>query len=375
MANRRPPQVTARPKVSARPQVSTRRQVLAGGAAMACSLSAGHLHASGAALHVPAEDARHEATLMMWPNSRAVYDEPDFLDDTQRTIATIANTIAAFEPVILLAGAAHHRRIRRLMSEDVQLWDIPTEDLWCRDAGPLFAFRGADRVVSHLQFDGWGGAQVHRHDARIAARVAERFGVPVIASGVVGESGGVEHDGVGLLLAHESSWVEPDRNPGLSRAQIEARLLAAYGAERMIWTPGVQDLDITDYHIDSLARFTGPGRVLINLPPQPDPDDPFHTAARQTHAALVAAGLEVDVIAEPRNRRVQNIDFVASYANYYVCNGAVIAAQFGDRQADAAAVDALRRHYPGREVIALNTDPLGELGGGIHCATQQVPAA
>ncbi len=330
--------------------------------------------ASGAALQVPAEEERHAATFMMWPNSRAVYDDAGFLADTQRSIADIANTIAGFEPVYLLADAAHHPRIRRLVSDAVTLWDIPTEDLWCRDAGPLFAWRGGELVVSHLQFDGWGGEQVHHHDAQVAQRIAARLGIPVVASGLVGEAGGVEQDGHGLLAAHESCWVEPARNPGLNRAEIEARLLTAYGAERMIWSPGVRDLDITDYHIDSLARFTGPGRILMNLPPEIDPDDPYHVAALQTRQALIDGGLDVETILEPRHRRVQSVDFVASYANYYVCNGAVIAAQFGDRDADAAAVDALRRHYPGREIITLNSDPLGELGGGIHCATQQMPA-
>ena len=88
---------------------------------------------------------------------------------------------------------------------------------------------------------------------------------------------------------------------------------------------------------------------------------------------LVKSGLEVDVIPEPDFRRVKSLDFVASYANYYVCNGAVIAAQFGDKDTDAEAVAALKRHYPGREIVALNVDALGELGGGIHCATQQMP--
>jgi len=175
-------------------------------------------------------------------------------------------------------------------------------------------------------------------------------------------------------MAHESSWLNKNRNPGLSRDQIEARLLTAYGASRMIWSDGVWDQDITDYHIDSLARFTGPGRVLINLPIQSDPNDPFHFAAQDTHKTLIAAGLKVAVIPEPLKRRVKDIEFVASYANYYACNGAIIAAEFGDKNTDAQAVKALSNHYPGREIITLNVDALGELGGGIHCATQQMPA-
>ena len=141
-----------------------------------------------------------------------------------------------------------------------------------------------------------------------------------------------------------------------------------------IWSEGVWGEDITDYHIDSLARFTGPGRVLLNLPDDPDPDDPFHAAALDTHDALKAAGLEIEVIPEPVRRRVESLDFVASYANFYACNDAVIAAEFGDRETDAIAVEALKRHYPGREIVTLNVDALGEIGGGIHCATQQMPA-
>ncbi|TBX27778.1 peptidyl-arginine deiminase [Roseovarius sp. JS7-11] len=346
----------------------------AGGAALLTGLPGG-IMADETLLNVPAEEAPHQRTFMQWPNSRAVYDDAEFLRMTQATIAEIANTIAAFEPVTMLAAEEHHARIGRMVSDDVELWDIPTEDLWCRDAGPLFAHRpDGSLVVSHLQFNGWGNKQVDTHDSQIATRVAERLGLPVVPSGLVGEAGGVDYDGHGLLIGHESSWVIDNRNPGLSRDEIEARLMVAYGATRMIWTPGVRGQDITDYHIDSLARFTGPNRVLINLPDEPDEADPFHMAALDTHDVLIAGGVEVEVIPEPWDRRVDSFDFVASYANYYVCNGAVIAAEFGDEETDEIAREALARHYPGREVVTLNVDPLGELGGGIHCATQQMPA-
>lgn len=356
-----------------------RRTILKAGLASAASaafMMAQRAEAAQTPLYVPPEEAPHEATFMQWPVSRDVHADRYFLDDLQATIADIANAIAAFEPVIMLAAKADHGRARRLLSQAVTLWDIPTEDLWCRDSGPLFALTPqGERVVSHIQFNGWGGKQSHTRDGAVAARVAQRLGVPVIPSGLIGEAGGVEHDGHGLLMAHESSWVINNRNPGLSRKDIEARLLAAYGASAMVWSPGLRGGDITDYHIDSLARFTGPGRVLINLPDAPDPDDPFHAAALETHDALVEAGLDVAVIAEPNRRRVKAIDFVASYANYYVCNGAVIAAQFGDPATDRAAVNALQRHYPGRAIITLDVDTLGEIGGGIHCATQQLPRA
>ncbi|SMX44388.1 Putative agmatine deiminase [Octadecabacter ascidiaceicola] len=324
---------------------------------------------------VPSEEARHQRTFMQWPVNRRVHPDPLFLEMAQQTIADVANAIADFEPVTMLAHPDDHASARRKLSSGVELWDIPTEDLWCRDAGPIFLVDGnGGLAVSHIQFNGWGEKQVNARDSKIAAEVANRLGLELIPTGLRGEAGAVEQDGHGLLLAHESSWVNDNRNPGLTRGEIETRLLRAYGADRMIWTDGVWGEDITDYHIDSLARFTGPNRVLINLPDDPDMSDPFHVAALDTHDALEAAGLQIEVIPEPTIRRVNSIDFVASYANYYVCNGAVIAAQFGDAETDAIAEDALRRHYPGREIITLNVDPLGEMGGGIHCATQQMPA-
>lgn len=327
------------------------------------------------AFFVPPEEGPHQRTFMQWPVNRSVHPDPVFLEMAQQTIADIANTIAEFEPVTMLAAKRDHRGARLKLSEAVELWDVPTEDLWCRDAGPIFVVNEAgDMAISHIQFNGWGEKQVNRRDSRIAGRVAERLGLALVPSGLRGEAGGVEQDGHGVLMAHESSWVNDNRNPGLSRDMIETRLLRAYGADRMIWSSGVSGEDITDYHIDSLARFTGPGRVLINLPDAPDMNDPFHLAALETHDILVASGLDVEVIPEPNVRRVRGVNFVASYANYFVCNGAVIAAQFGDVETDQIAAEALARHYPGREIVMLNVDPLGEMGGGIHCATQQMPA-
>jgi len=350
-----------------------RRRVLKGLSAAGLITMGGRVMAQDG-FYVPAEEEAHELTFMQWPVSRQVHPDPVFLRLLQRTIAGIANTISDFEPVVLLASAKHHASIRKQVSEAVELWDIPTEDLWCRDSGPIFVRNGmGDLAIRHIRFNGWGQKQVHKEDGRIAERIADRLSVPLLPTRLQGEAGGIEQDGHGLLMAHESSWVNDNRNPGMSRNEIEIALLDAYGATRLIWAPGVWGEDITDYHIDALARFTGPGRVLLNLPPEPDMDDPFHAAAFDTLDILKTAGLSIEVIEEPRKPRVRSWDFVASYANYYVCNGAVIAAQFGDRQADAAAADALSRHYPGREIVTLNVDPLGEIGGGVHCATQQMP--
>lgn len=324
-------------------------------------------------LYVPSEENEHELTFMQWPVSKSVHPDRYFLDDLQNTIAAIANTISEYEPVVMLVGDRDRANAKQRLSSVIDIWDIPTEDLWARDSGPLFAIENDKLVVSHIQFNGWGNKQTHDRDGEIAQKIATHLAIKIISSGLTGEIGGVEHDGHGLLMAHESSWLNTNRNPSLSRNQIEKGLLDAYGATKMIWTKGVYGEDITDYHIDSLARFTGASKVLINLPDEPDMDDPFHIAALNTYDKLHAERLDITVIPEPIKKRVNSIDFVASYANYYVCNGAVLAAQFGDHETDEIAFQALQTAYPGREIIMLNVDSLGEVGGGIHCATQQMP--
>ncbi|MEM9277872.1 MAG: agmatine deiminase family protein [Pseudomonadota bacterium] len=330
---------------------------------------------------MPEEAEPHERTFMQWPVSLAVYGRSYFLRQAQETIAEIANTIAEFEPVVMLMADEHISKARSRLSSQVEIWDIPTEDLWCRDSGPVFLKNPEGKLaVSQLNFNGWGGKQVHKKDGLVAERVAKRLGLPIFDNGLVGEGGGVESDGHGTLLAHESSWINPNRNKG-DRKTVEQKLLEALGAEKVIWAPGIAGEDITDYHIDALARFVAPGKVLIQLPAQVFKGDIWSAAAYETYEIINrssdASGSPIETVIIPDlvEPRIKSLDFVASYVNYYVCNGAVIAAQFGDRQADRKAFDTLAEIYPDREVIMMNVDALGEFGGGIHCATQQQPVS
>lgn len=328
---------------------------------------------------MPEEADPHQRTFMQWPVNTQIHPDPVFLDMLQQSIADIANTIAEFEPVVMLMHQQQKSAARSKLSASVEIWDVPTDDLWCRDAGPVFVRNQAgDLAVSQLNFNGWGGKQDHENDGQIAARVAATLKLPVFNNGLVGEAGGVESDGAGTLIAHESSWVNTNRNSH-SKAQIERQLMQAVGGSKVIWAPGIAGSDITDYHIDSLARFSSPGVVVIQLPNKIDANDPWSVAAFATYDVLKNATdhrgekLQLVVVPEPTNIRVKSRDFVASYVNYYVCNGAVIVAQFGDFEADSEAIRILTLLYPGREIVALNVDPIGETGGGIHCATQQQP--
>ncbi len=327
---------------------------------------------------MPEEAAPHIRTFMQWPVESEPYEGREFLEDVQVTIAQLAREISKYEPVVMLAAQKYHADIRAETGGNIEIWDIPTNDLWARDSGPTFVTSDNELAVMDFNFNGWGNKQKHNHDAAIAGLIGKRLGIKRIDSGVVGEAGGLEFDGSGTILAHASSWVNPNRNAA-NAAQIAARLQYAIGARKTIWAPGIIGKDITDYHIDALARFVGPGRVLIQLPDKVDRSDPWSVAAWETMQILekstdaVGKPIEIIVLPEPNNIRNKSDDFVASYVNYYLCNGAVIAAQFGDDAVDAKAKSMLQSLYPDRKIVMLNVDPLGESGGGIHCATQQQP--
>lgn len=337
--------------------------------------------AASAGYFYPAEDRPHERTFMQWPVNPAIHDDKPFLEMLQKTIADIANRISDFEPLVMLMAKEHEAAARKLLAGKVEIWDIPTDDLWCRDSGPSFVIDGKGGLaMTNFNFNGWGNKQVHDNDGRIAQKIADRLGLKLFDAGLIGEAGGVETDGEGMLIAHASSWVNPNRNSG-SQSDVAQKLMDTMGAEIVVWAPGIKDADITDYHIDALARFTQPGRVIIQLPDEIDENDPWSRSAFETYEILEQTkgkngnNLELVIVPEPTNPRIKAEDFVASYVNYYVCNGAVIASEFGDTATDKEAADLLAQLYPGREIIMLNTDPVGEVGGGIHCATHEQPKA
>lgn len=370
----------------------SRRDVLKQGAAVAALTAMGSSSMSPstsadsaasalrAGFRAPLESDPHEMTFMQWPSRASIYGGARELKAVRSKITLIAKSIARFEPVVVLAHPSQIDDAAKALGSGIDVWPIPTEDLWCRDSGPTFVVSGDGRIaVSDLGFNGWGGKQGHANDGQIAKRVAERLKLQVFSNGIVGEAGGVEIDGAGTALAHESSWINANRNRQ-GKAEIERLLLDALGAERLIWAPGIKGADITDYHIDALARFVKPGQVVIQLGKSPDRSDPWSVAAFETYEILKSARdaegrrLDIVVIPEPVRIRSRSKDFVSSYVNYYVCNGGVIGAEFGDDTADVKAQAMLETLYPGRRVLSLDVDPIGEAGGGIHCATQQKPA-
>ncbi len=331
---------------------------------------------------MPAEDDVHERTWMCWPSSAEVWG--DELGAVQDAIVAIARKVARFEPVAMLARPAEIAPLTDLFGDLVELIGAPVDDLWARDSLPNFVVRTAPSgtkalAAAHATFNGWGDKQLHDGDTQLADIVARHLGIELLDSGLVGEGGAVEVDGAGVVLAAESCWVNDNRNPGRSRGEIETAILDMLGAKRMIWVDGLAGHDITDGHIDTLARFVGTSTIVVDNPAFDDPEDPWVAVAATTRQVVGEARTgsgepyEIVEVTQPAEVRVTGEGFLATYMNFYVCNGAVIAPRFGDAEADTAAHDVLAGLFPDREIVQVDIDALAAGGGGIHCATQQQP--
>ena len=334
---------------------------------------------------MPDEAAPHARTWMAFGASRAIWGT-QLLPEVQRNLATIALAIARYEPVSMLVRSADLPIAQSLMGNQVNLVPCPLDDLWVRDTGPVFVRNAAgQRAAVDFNFNGWGQKQAHAQDAKVAGFItrlaSEKAAVQGLVTRLVLEGGGIEVDGEGSAIITESCVLNTNRNPGLTKAQCEQELARLLGIQKVIWLPGVKGKDITDGHTDFYARFTAPGVVVAALDTDPQS---FDHAVTQRHLQILRTAtdaqgrtLQVVVLQAPTQVRPQfeSKEFAAGYINFYVCNGAVIAPEFGDTAADAAAQKILQNLFKGRDIVQLNIDALAAGGGGIHCATQQEPTA
>ncbi|CAM3058305.1 agmatine/peptidylarginine deiminase [Skermania piniformis] len=332
---------------------------------------------------MPDEGEPHQRTWMAFAADEHIWGRK-LVAEVQQNLAAVATAIARFEPVSMLVRADDLDRARQLVAgSNVELVTAELDDLWIRDTGPVFV-RAADGPAGpgavDFNFNGWGDKQEHARDAKVAEFVAARAGVPTVHTDLVLEGGGIEVDGEGTAIITESCVLNDNRNPGRSKPEVEAELARLLGVRKVIWLPGIAGHDITDGHTDFYARFAGPGVVVAALDNDPDSFD-YDVTRRHLdilRGATDAQGrsLQVEVLAAPTTVREKFAadDFAAGYINFYVCNGAVIAPEFGDPVTDPATAATLARLFPGRQIVQVAIDGIAAGGGGIHCATQQQPA-
>ena len=328
---------------------------------------------------MPDEGELHQRTWMAFGAHKNIWGAK-LLPEVQRNLALIARTIARFEPVSMLARKEDFSTARKLVGTEIDLIICPLDDLWMRDTGPVFVVtENSEKAGVDFNFNGWGEKQDSGRDAEVAGVVAKKAGVQRVQTELVLEGGGIEVDGHGTAIITESCVLNSNRNPGVSKSNCEAELNRLLGLEKIIWLLGMKGKDITDGHTDFYARFAKPGIVVAGYDPDPNSFD--HAVTRRNldilRASTDAKGrkLEVVVLEAPSTVREQfaSDHFAAGYINFYVCNGAVVAPEFGDLKADLAARQTLQRLFPERKVVQINIDGIAAGGGGIHCTTQQEP--
>jgi agmatine deiminase len=322
---------------------------------------------------MPAEFAPHERTLMAWPTEArrdSLWGERT--EQARDHYSFVAAAIARYEPVLLVADPFDAEGARARVDPSVDIVALPIDDAWLRDSGPIFVFTETDeRRAVHFRFNGWGGkyTPVDR-DAAIGGVLPQHLGIPYDDAPFVLEGGAIAGDGTGTLVTTERCLLNPNRNPGWSREQLEAGLREYLGAERVVWLrDGIAEDDETDGHVDNVVAFHAPGHALLQG--CRDPDNPNHEIAADNHARLTASGIEVTLVPHlPYSRE----GYPVPYVNVYVCNGAVIVPTAADDH-DDEMLAVIGPCYPGRDVVPVPGELLAYGGGGVHCITQQLPAA
>ncbi len=339
--------------------------------------------APGPAWRQPAEWDEHEATWLAWPWAGHLWEAR--LEAAQREWTALAQAIAWApegaepEPLEILAPAeALIDAWKATQGLDATVHGVDFGDIWMRDIAPIFLRNTADEVrPACFRFNGWGEKYVLDGDAEVAAAVAELDERAPFVEPFVLEGGSVEVDGEGTVLTTRQCLLNPNRNPRLDEAGVEAILRDWLGATKVLWLDEGLLNDHTDGHIDTLARFVAPG-VVVCMAPSGD-DDPNAAVLDRIAAALSAmtdaAGRALRVVRVPSPGRVLSDEgdvMPASYVNFYIANHSVIVPTYGTPH-DDAAVAAIAALFPDRRTVGLSARAILEGGGAFHCITQQVP--
>lgn len=333
---------------------------------------------------MPAEWSAHAATWMVWPHNQPLWENAwgVTLAQVQSDFARVANAIARFEPVKLVVDPTARASAAALCGANIELIELAVDDSWCRDSGPSFVCHPQHGVAGVIwRFNAWGGKSAHALDETLGRRVLQHLQLECFATRLCNEGGAIHVDGQGTLVTTESVLLNPNRNPGMGKAEIEESFARLLGVKKTVWLPGDPDHvtgDMTDGHVDGVCAFARPGVLLVDA--THDHGSVYAEVVRENRRAL-------ELATDAQGRRFELIDlhdasgaieansevFCASYTNFYLANGAVIMPAYGIA-ADDEAAQVLAKAFPGREVVPVRINHLAHGGGGVHCITQQQPA-
>lgn len=334
---------------------------------------------------MPAEWEPHTATWLSWPRPDGI-SFPDSYQRVQPALAKMVDALADSEPVqINVCDAAHEASVRNtflkynVRHSHVTFHRIPINEPWCRDHGPIFVTRSADPRLAVIDWDynAWGWKYPpFDDDDDVPTRIADVLGLPIHTPGMVLEGGSIDVNGTGTLLTTKSCLLNPNRNPDLSQAEIEQRLIDYLGVKKILWLGDGIEGDDTDGHIDDLTRFIDESTVVTVV--EEDEDDANFAPLRDNRALLEkmtnAEGTELTVLEMPMPRKIARDGqrLPASYANFYIANKIVLLPTYCDAH-DRWAIAVLTKAFPGRKVVPIDCRELIWGLGAFHCLTQQVP--
>ena len=318
----------------------------------------------------PAEWTRHTGVWIGFPSHPELWE--DDLTPARDEVAAFARAVwsngAGEEVVLVAADQASAEAAHALAGDHARIVTAPFGDIWLRDTGPIV--RG-DRSAACFGFNWWGGKYHLPGDETIGRRLAAEAGLTIAEHDWVLEGGAIDGDGTGLAVTTEQCLLNPNRNPGMLKADIERRLAVDLGIDRLLWLGQGLANDHTDGHVDNLARFVGPNQMAI---PEPTADDPNAAMYRDAAKRARAFGVEVVPIPSPGPIERDGEIVPASYMNFYIGNAAVVVPIYGAPN-DDAAVAAISALFPSRRAIGLRADHILTGGGSFHCISQQIPAA
>lgn len=329
---------------------------------------------------MPGEWNKHERTFIEWP-VKASLVHPENYEEVLKGYKEVVQAISEFEPVTVIINEGEHHPYLTEMREYAELLEIPHNDAWCRDNGPTFVYSGEGALTAiNWKFNAWGEKyKPYDLDDKVAKIIAEYYKVPVTDEGIVLEGGSIHSDGEGALLTTEECLLNKNRNPHLTKTDIEAVIKPRLGAQKIIWLKKGLFGDETDGHVDNAACFAGPGKVIIQV--CEDREDPNYLLNRENLKILEEAedaqgrSLVLIKLPQPPVREYKGERLTLSYINFYFVNDGIILPVFGEEAADTdkEAERILRETFPDRRIRTVDGMPLIKEGGNVHCITQQMP--
>ena len=332
--------------------------------------------------YMPAEWSEHECCWMQWPtimtpSEDAVTWSHFDLDKGRINWASVANTISKFEPVKMIVHPKDINSTNNLLKPDVKIIPLEIDDAWCRDSGAIFLLDKNNKLGGiDSDFNCWGYKINYEFDDQVAKFMIENSKAKYFKNNMVLEGGSIHVDGEGTLITTEQCLLHKNRNPNLSKLEIENNLKDNFGVKKIIWLKHGTD-EGTNGHVDNVACFVSPGRVMAMT--CQDKQDPYYDLLNENLEILKtskdANGNDLDVIELEMSykRIIPNDDEPCSYINFYIANSAVILPIFGDEKADQNALEIVKSSFPDRKVVTLDGSHILLGGGGVHCITQQQP--